>query len=64
MPVTDASIYQIRVQGQLDASVLAPWTGTVRVTDHLGTYRILGAGGGATVELLLGQEPAFVTSEP
>jgi len=41
-----------------------PWSGRLRVTDHLGSYRQLGAADERAVEVLLGQEPVFVSSTP
>ncbi len=48
----------------VNGATVAPWTGRVVVTDHLGAARTLGAAGDAAVPVALGQAPVFVAPAP
>ncbi len=48
---------------RLDAAQLAPWTGRVRATEHLGREAVLGQPGTDSVEVLINQAPVYLTSQ-
>jgi hypothetical protein len=45
------------------ARTLAPWTGTVIATDHLGTWRDFGGPGSPSVDVPLTEAPTYLTTD-